>query len=140
MPQELESEVSLGGQLTFGFVGGVYSMRFPVAESGDLDFNILLPGAGGIQFVNQDSDTVFRVRENDLFLDKPVSGSGWGVDANADASFQSVTVSNGYKDGIGNQVVGSRQLPVDDATDLTDIVSQFNLLLAAVRNHGLIDS
>ena len=45
--------------------------------------------------------------------------------------------ANSYKVS-GLQVVGSRGVAITDATNLATAISQLNLLLAAVRTHGLI--
>ena len=45
----------------------------------------------------------------------------------------------GYQVG-GNQVVGTRQAAVSDASDADDAVRAVNELLARVRSHGLISS
>jgi hypothetical protein len=41
-------------------------------------------------------------------------------------------------DSGGNQVVGSRQSAVADATDAATVITQLNALLAKLRTHGLI--
>lgn len=55
----------------------------------------------------------------------------------ADASVFEVTASGAIKIG-GNQVIGSQQSAIADATDAAAAISQLNLLLAAARTHGLI--
>ena len=44
----------------------------------------------------------------------------------------------GIKDSGGNQVLTSRQAAVVDATNSTDVITQFNLWLARARTHGFI--
>lgn len=59
------------------------------------------------------------------------------VDTSGRVSIGTASIPGGINVG-GTQVVGAQQPAIADATDTSDVVTQLNALLAALRLHGLI--
>jgi len=87
-----------------------------------------LPG-GGFDFIHLFDDGSATFATNSIFL----NGDGSIVANNGITSLTEFSVN-------GLQVVGAQQPAISNATNSVDVITQLNLLLAALRTHGLIDT
>jgi hypothetical protein len=84
------------------------------------------------------SSTVIDSSGNGQFATITSDGGAFSTDGGGDVTCQTMNVQQSQYQSGGVQVVGSQQNAIANATNVTDVITQLNALLAACRTHGLI--